>query len=417
MKISVTSSTIEGELTAPPSKSVMQRLIAAALLAEDQITEIQNPSSSADCLAALGVARALGAEVTHDSERILIRGGLSPAAGELSCGESGLCMRMFAPIAALCPRELVLVGEGTLRTRPMEMLIAPLTDLGVECTTARGHQPLSVRGPLKGGRARVDGSLSSQVLTGLLMALPRAETASELQVDDLVSRGYVDLTLKILEDCGVRVTHEDYSRFSIAGGQRYAARRFTVEGDWSGAAFLCVAAAIRGRLSLNGLELDSLQPDRKILDVLEACGANVSRARDRVMVERRALEAFELDVTDCPDLVPPLAALACSCDGTSRLTGMGRLRYKESDRAAALLQELSRLGIAARIDADVMEIEGGELRGGGVQSHADHRIAMALAVLGLNAERPVVIEGASCVRKSYPGFFEDLASIGGELDE
>jgi 3-phosphoshikimate 1-carboxyvinyltransferase len=417
MKRSITPSAIEGEIFAPPSKSVMQRVTAAALLAEGKTTEICNASFSADCLASLDVAQKLGARVTRRNNRVVINGGLSPSVKDLSCGESGLSIRMFAPIASLWPDEFRLNGEGSLRSRPMDMLVAPFKDLGVNCVTSDGYPPISVTGPLKGGKADVDCSTTSQFLTGLLMALPRADGYSEIHVENLTSQPYIDLTLKVLKSCGIQIRHDNYARFEIQGNQSYEPKEFTVEGDWSGAAFLCVAAAIGGELTLKGLDIQSPQPDRKILEVLMGCGASVRSAADDVVVKKRELRAFDCDVTDCPDLMPPLAALACSCLGTSRIRGVDRLRYKESDRSSALQQELSRMGIVIQIIDGNMEIQGGEIQGGTTQSYGDHRITMALSILAINAKQPITIEGTECVNKSYPAFFEDLASIGGKIDE
>ena len=417
MKRSITPSVIEGEIFAPPSKSVMQRMTAAALLVEGTTTEIKNPSFSADCLASLDVAKKLGAEVFRHKNRVVIRGGLSPSVRELSCGESGLCIRMFTPIASLWPYELTLDGEGSLRSRPMDMMVTPLNSLGVRCKTLDGHPPVTIQGPLRGGTTEVDGTISSQFLTGLLMALPRADGDSELHVENLTSRPYIDLTIRVLESCGIKIAHDNYTRFSIKGDQTYLPQEFTVEGDWSSAAFLLVAAAIGGNLTLKGLDIQSVQSDRKILEVLKECGARVHISPDAVIVQKKELQAFDCDVTDSPDLVPPLAALACSCLGTSRLRGASRLRYKESDRTSALRQELSRMGIDLKVIDGTMEIRGGNIHGGIVKSHADHRIAMAMAVLAINARQPVTIEGTECVNKSYPAFFEDLASIGGKVDE
>jgi len=417
MKKCINPSLIEGEIFAPPSKSVMQRMTAAALLAEGKTTEILNPSSSADCLASLNVAQTLGAEVTFQKDRVVIRGGLAPSVKECSCGESGLCARMFTPIASLWPGELILHGEGTLLSRPMGMMEAPLRDLGVCCTTHNGYPPITVHGPLQGGKTEVDGSISSQFLTGLLMALPVAEGDSELLVQNLTSASYLDMTLKVLDSCGIHIQRESDTRFFIQGNQTYFPRAFTVEGDWSGAAFILVAAAVGGQVSVKGLDVQSPQPDRKILEILRDAGAVLRAQPDVVYVRKAELRSFEFDVTDCPDLVPPLVALACSCQGKSLLRGVERLRYKESDRLSVLQQELSKMAIDARIQDGALEIRGGKIQGGVVDSHTDHRIAMALAVLAINAEQPVTVENADCVNKSYPEFFEDLASIGGKIDE
>lgn len=417
MKKSIAPSRIEGAISAPPSKSMMQRITAAALLAESQTTEIRNPSFSTDCVASLHVAQTLGAEVTVHKDRVVIRGGLSPAAEELSCGESGLCLRMFTPIASLWPGPLTLHGEGTLLTRPMGMMEAPLRNLGVRCLTQNGFPPVKVQGPLRGGRTEVDGSISSQFLSGLLMALPKARINSELLVQNLRSASYIDMTLKVLDSCGIRVRQDSPGRILIQGNQTYNPPGFTVEGDWSGAAFLLVAAATAGHIWMKGLDIHSCQPDRKICQVLQDVGSTVRLEPDAVYVQKGMLHSFDVDVTDCPDLVPPLAALACSCHGKSILRGAERLRYKESDRLTAIQQELAKLGIETRILNDTLEIQGGQISGGTVDSHLDHRIAMALAVLAVHAESPLTIENADCVNKSYPGFFEDLGSIGGTIDE
>jgi 3-phosphoshikimate 1-carboxyvinyltransferase len=249
------------------------------------------------------------------------------------------------------------------------------------------------------------------------MALPKATGDSELRVENLTSRPYIDLTLKVLELCRIQITHDDYSRFFIQGDQSYRPQGFFVEGDWSSAAFLCVAAAAGGEIILKGLDVRSPQPDRKIIEILEDCGASVCLSPDFIGVKKRELKAFDFDVTDSPDLVPPLAALACSCRGTSRLRGVDRLKYKESDRTAVLRQELSKMGLSVKVIDGILEIQGGDIRGGATHSHGDHRIAMAMAVLAINAEQPITVDGTECVKKSYPSFFEDLASLGGKIDE
>ena len=417
MKKSVHPSNLEGEVRAPSSKSVMQRITAAALLSEGRTTRLRNPSFCDDSLAALRVAGELGARIKATLTEVLIEGGLKPRGGELDCGESGLCLRLFSAVAALWPGELTLTGNGSLLSRPVAMIEEPLRELGVDCRTSDGFPPVRVRGPLLGGSASVDGSVSSQFLSGLLMALPLAGRDSTLTVRELKSRPYVDLTLRMLEDCGVHVENENYERFAIPGGQKYEIGDYEVEGDWSGAAPLFVAAAVGGKIKVSGLRADSAQADRRILDALGAAGARVVRAADGTTVERSDLRSFTFDATDSPDLLPPLAALACHCAGTSQLKGASRLRHKESDRAAALSEELRRLGGRVTVLGDILEITGGLLQGGTVRSHGDHRIAMALAAAAVAARGPVGIEDAECVAKSYPGFFEDLASVGVRIDE
>jgi len=436
MTRSVAYRDIGGALAAPASKSSMQRAVACALLASGE-SVLRSPSRSADCLAALGVARALGAEVLDRGDSISVRGiggekgGLRPRSAppaSVSCGESGLCLRMFSPVAALFESEIELVAQGSLRRRPVSMIEAPLAALGASCSTSGGFPPVRVRGRLRGGRAAVDGRESSQLLTGLLVALPLAESDTVLEVEGLASRGYVDLTLDTMRSFGVEVEgSSDYARFSIPGRRAYRAADFTVEGDWSGAAFLLVAgvlAAGSGPLVVDNLDASSSQPDRAVLEALSAAGAEVevlpaggpgSSGSGSVSVRGRDLGAFEFDARDCPDLFPPLVALALACEGESELRGASRLRAKESDRAAALSEEFAKLGASVAVEGDLMRVRGfgrgRKIAGGRVDSRGDHRIAMAAAVASLLASAPVEIEGSECVAKSWPNFFEDMGRI------
>jgi len=420
MTKSIKPSHISGTIKAPASKSMMQRAIAAALLADDPLT-ITNPTYSNDASAALDVIRRMGAVVEISSDEynneILIKGGMKPAASLVNCGESGLGIRMFTPILSLWHEPLTLTGEGSLLKRPVSMMEAPLRQLGVNVSCNNGYPPIRVSGPLQGGVAEVDGSVSSQFLTGLLMALPKARQDSLLRVKDLKSTPYIDMTIKLLTGFGVVVNHDNYQRFSIAGNQRYRGGKFWVEGDWSGAAFLLIAGAVGGKITVTGMDTDSAQADRKIVDALKAAGAFVEIGENQVTVEHRKLHAFDFDATHCPDLFPPLTALACNCEGVSRLTGVERLTHKESNRAEALLKEFTALGGDIRIQGNIMEIRGCTLWGGRMDSHNDHRIAMAGAVAAINAQEEVVIEDHHCVAKSYPDFFEDFRQIGGRVDE
>jgi 3-phosphoshikimate 1-carboxyvinyltransferase len=279
----------------------------------------------------------------------------------------------------------------------------------------------------------VDGSGSSQFLTGLLIALPLARGGvgsgipessvgeSVIEVENLVSRGYVDLTLDVLRAFGVRAERStDYSEFRIPGGQTYVSASYRTEGDWSGAAFLLVAGALAARsapVEVRGLDPASSQPDRAILDALRSAGAGLELSPGSIRVRAAGgLRAFSFDAADRPDLFPPLAALAAFCEGTTVLTGADRLRAKESDRAAALSEELGKLGIRIEVAGDRMLVRG---RGAGaaasVDSRGDHRVAMAAAVAALAGSARVEIRGAECVSKSYPAFFEDLASLGARI--
>lgn len=417
MKKYVGPSRIEGEVEAPPSKSLMLRAVAAAVLTEGRAVAIENPSFCEDAVAALDVATGLGASVRREARRVVVESGARPPARTLSCGESGLCLRMFPALAALRAEEFVLEGRGSLLGRPMSMLESPLRALGARCETRNGFAPVVVQGPLSGGRALVEGGLSSQVLTGLLLALPRARGDSELAVADLKSRAYAELTLDFLRRAGIAVIGEAPGILRIRGGQRYDRASYVVEGDWSGASFLLVAGALAGEVEVRGLDPGSLQADRAVCEALERCGAEVTVTASSVRVRRRDLRAFAMDLKDAPDLFPPLVALACFAEGATRLAGIDRLRHKESDRASALRAEFSRLGADIRFEGNALVVRGGTLAGGMVDPHGDHRMAMALAVAGLRADAEVVVDEAGCVGKSYPRFFEDLAAIGGRIHE
>jgi 3-phosphoshikimate 1-carboxyvinyltransferase len=418
MKKSIKPSKIKGSVKAPASKSMLQRAIAAALLAETP-TKILNPTYSNDAKAALGVIKALGAQVTADKDEIFIKGGMNPTGDVLNCGEAGLGIRMFSPIAALWHQELTLTGEGSLMLRPVSMVKKPLKALGVKVTTTNDCPPLKVKGPLQGGEAEVDGSVSSQFLTGLLMALPKAPGDSTLKVKDLKSTPYIDMTLSLLDAFGGEVQHTNYETFFIKGNQKYSIGEYRVEGDWSGASFLLVAGAVSegGSVTVTGLDMDSPQADRNIIDAIKAAGAPVKMASDRVEITNSKLKAFDFDATHCPDLFPPLVALACNCQGTTVLTGVNRLTYKESDRARTLEKEFSTLGAVIRIRGNRMEISGVKLKGGTIDSHNDHRIAMAGALAAINSEGDVTIRDSQCVAKSYPDFFEDFSAVGGIVYE
>ena len=410
----ISPSTIKGTVKAPPSKSMTGRALAASLLALG-VSEIDRPSACDDSLAIAGIIEALGARVERKSDALFVNGvgrsGLD-CKGVLDCRESGLAMRMFAPIAALAARKTTLTASGSLWSRPMGMIdaLARFSALG---TTKNGFPPVVVEGPMRGGTALIDASLSSQFLSGLLMALPLCEGPSILAVSGLQSAPYVRTTVDLLGRFGISIGHDrELKTFSIEGGQTYRPCRLRVEGDWSGASFLLVAGAIAGSVTVEGLDCASVQADRAILDALSDAGARVETRMLSVRVEARDLRPFVFDAASCPDLFPPLVALASCCRGKSVIHGVGRLTHKESDRAAALCVEFGRLGVDVRIDRDAMQVRGGRLSGASVDSHNDHRIAMACAVAALRANESVAISGSACVSKSYPAFFADLSALG-----
>jgi 3-phosphoshikimate 1-carboxyvinyltransferase len=409
-------SALKGSVKAPASKSMTQRAIAAALLADGE-SIIHNPSYCDDSLAAMSIAVGLGARIEPQVNDMKIVGSAVLKEPKLNCGESGLAIRMFSPIAALYPVEISMIGANSLKKRPMFMIEEALNQLGAKCSSTSGFLPLSIRGPITGGRCEIDGSVSSQLLTGLLMALPLAKKDSEIKVNNLKSKPYIDMTIEILSAFGITIEKQGYSLFRIPGKQKYTPANYTVEGDWSGGAFLLVAGAINGHLIVSGLRKDSAQSDMSIIYALEKAGANMIINDDQVEISKSKLKAFDFDATESPDLFPPLVALAAYCDGTSVIKGVSRLIYKESDRAKTLKDEFGKMNIKIEIKDDKMFVTGGSPQGSKVESHEDHRIAMAVAIATLGATGRVYIRDSQCIAKSYPGFFDDLRQLGALVHE
>ena len=466
-------------LRMPVSKSFAQRAIIAAALA-DGVSHLRGYTPCGDNEAALQVARNLGAEVSVEGTEVTIKGIAaqfgSLEQSELHVGESGLLTRMMIPVLAqLCPSSVTVTGEKTLLNRPltgakeiMEAFEAGIESVasgavgGAEGAVASDGPvkvPLKVTGPLKPGRAEISGKHGSQLISGLLMALPFAEKNSTLVVTDPKSIPYMFITLEVLKKFGIKIANDmlggrdflesggDWSlctemHFKVKGGQKYKAADIDLEGDWSAAANFLVAGAIFGHLDLQGLDTTSLQADLSIMDILMDAGASLSQLdgkRGDIVVQRAPLQAFEVDASNCPDLFPILAVLAAFCQGTSRMSGVGRLANKESDRAKAILEMLTQMGVKARIEGDVLHVEGytlaqrllchadcsegshtghatgspapGLLKGGAYTSHHDHRMVMALKVASLGADSPITIDDEACVAKSFPQFHELFASV------
>ncbi len=421
MIVTIQPSAISGIINAPTSKSSMQRACAAALLNEGKTT-IVNPGKSNDDLAALEVIKILGATVIEvDENQITITSkGIQPINGEMNCGESGLGIRMFAPIAALSNKPIVINGTGSLLTRPMNFFdeIFPKLDIAIESNN--GKLPIKIKGPLQPKNITIDGSLSSQFLTGLLMAFGKAATEPvTISVTNLKSKPYIDLTLQVMNIFGYEVTNNNFESFLIKPVSKSTDQiiEYTVEGDWSGGAFLLVAGAIAGKITVNGLDTFSTQADKAILQALIDCGSTISIQEKQIDIGSPAtgksgLKAFHFDATDCPDLFPPLVALAAYCNGTTVIEGVNRLAHKESNRGLTLQEEFGKMGIVIKLQDDLMLVEGGTgVNGATVHSHHDHRIAMACAVAGLIADGETIIEEAEAINKSYPDFYEHLKQL------
>lgn len=406
----VRPSEVRGTVCIPASKSIVQRAVAAAMLANGT-SEIINPSRCNDCIAALEIAKKMGATVIEHPTKWTITGNFRASSTELSCGEAGLSIRMFSPILATLPTPQTLTGHGSLMSRPMHGLEEAINQLGASCKTQNGLLPIAVSGPMTGGAATIDGSLSSQILTGMLMAAPLAHKDVTLEVNNLKSKPYIDMTIEVMKMFGVDVTNNDYKHFSIKVGQQYLPTVVKAEGDWSGAAFFLVAGAIAGKLKVENISSLSKQADKEIIRAITLAGGYISEANDYITVAKSNLKAFSFDATNCPDLFPPLAVLAAACKGTTLLKGVSRLTHKESNRALAIQNEFAKAGVIVEIEDDEMYIKGSKPRSCSFSSYNDHRMAMAAAVLALIADGPIFIDQPECVAKSYPEFFDHLEQI------
>lgn len=421
MKAIVVPSQLNGTIYAPASKSAMQRACAAALIRKGE-TVLLNPGISNDDKAALNIIQQLGATVQTSDDKIIIRSnGVNATGSEINCHESGLSIRMFTSIAALSDGIISVKGSGSLSKRPMDFFDEVLPQLGVEVKSNSGYLPIQIKGPLQPKNITVDGSLSSQYLTGLLFAYAASEAKNvSIKVTNLASRPYVDLTLQVLESFGLKVPeNRNYEEFyfpPVAINNGPSSINYTVEGDWSGGAFLLVGAAISGNVVIKGLDLSSTQADRAVLQAMMQAGASMSIQDDQMEIRKSKLKAFHFNATDCPDLFPPLVALAAYCEGTTVIEGTNRLTHKESNRALTLQEEFGKMGVRIKLQDDLMIVEGGkQLKGGKVSSHNDHRIAMATAIAGLKADSEVLLTGAESVNKSYPQFWEHIKTLGGQV--
>ena len=412
---SVSNGKISGELKAPPSKSMAQRAVALAALIPGESTILMGTPCD-DIESSLRAATALGAHIAQSRGEVRISGRAGSGTPAMDCGEAGLCLRMFSAVAALFDREIELQARGSLSRRPVDMLMNPLQQLGATCRTTAGVPPVRVQGPLTPGTVTVDATESSQFLTGLLIALANVNGRSTILAPGLKSKPYVQMTVDLLREAGAQIeTQNDLEKIIVDGRTDYSPFTYDVPGDWSGASFLLAAGAVAGPLTITGIDLNSSQADRKMLDGVIAAGASVTPGKDQVTVAPTSLKAFTFDATHCPDLFPPLAALAASCQGITKIKGVHRLANKESNRETAIIAEFKKIGIAIHTEGDVMHIQGGRAHGATVDSHNDHRIAMAMAVAALTADGIVHIEGDKSVNKSYPDFFLDMAKVGASI--
>jgi len=416
MRASVGRSEISGKVKAPSSKSYTHRALVCASMAHGK-TSIVSPLTSDDTEATLGVIGRLGVRVRLNGMCWDVLGGdLREPGVDLFCRESGTTLRFMTAICSLVRGRSRLTAGPSLQRRPINPLIESLRGLGVDCRCDGEFPPVIVLGGLRGGGTEIRGDISSQFVSAILLVSPLAREPVTLRLKTpLESKPYVLMTMDTQRKFGVEIeVSEDLSLYQIER-QEYQPTEYEVEGDWSSGAFLLASGAIAGEVEVQNLNPNSLQADRRILDLLETMGARVSVAGNRISVSRRGLEALSTDVSNCPDLFPTLSVLCSLARGRSVISGIGRLRLKESDRVEAMSTGLRKAGITITPREDEVVIEGGQPKTAMIDPMGDHRIAMAFGLLGLACER-IVVEDSECVKKSYPLFWSDLSNLGGRVD-
>ena len=405
-----------GTLAAPPSKSMAHRAVLCGALAEGE-SRLSGLAHSQDIDATLAAAAALGAQVEAGETWARIRGAcpLRAPAGPVDCGESGSTLRFLIPLAALTGQPVTFTGRGRLMQRPQNVYKELFASQGLPFRQEAGA--LTIAGPLRPGRFELAGDVSSQFVSGLLFALPLLDGDSTLRLRPPVeSRSYIEMTRAAQALFGVESRWLDAATLLVPGRQRYLPRDITVEGDWSQAAFPAVLGALAGDVTVTGLAADTLQGDAVISRILDRCGAQ--RGAEGFRFAKSPLHGVEIDLADCPDLGPVLMAMGLLCRGRTVIRNAGRLRLKESDRIAAMEQELRKLGGCIRSEGGTVWIEGGPLHPPAVplSGHNDHRVVMSLTVLAAAARLPVCIEGAEAVDKSWPDFFAAVRQLGVEVE-
>lgn len=403
----------QGNIHIPASKSDSQRTIIAAGLSQG-ISLLKNVGKSKDEQVMLNFIQLIGAKITLLSEGELQIEGTThfPETANIDCGESGLSTRLIVSICAAHQGVFNIEGEGSLLKRPMLFFEKYLPELGAKINSEEGFLPLCIEGPMSGKKIEIDASEGSQYLSGLLMALPLLTENSELKVSKLVSKPYIEMTLKTLRQFGIEIQNEGLEQFTITGKQHYRATNYNIEGDWSSASYWLVASALGFPITVSGLKKDSLQADKAILKAFELANCKAIWQDDKLTIDGTNRKAFSFDATDCPDLFPALTTFAALCEGISEIKGVHRLQHKESNRALALQNEFAKLGVLIEFQDDLLRIDGGKkFQGATVSSHNDHRIAMCLAIAGMFATEVIQISGEDAVNKSYPDFWKDLESL------
>jgi 3-phosphoshikimate 1-carboxyvinyltransferase len=414
---------LSGEVKAPPSKSYTHRAIMMAGLAEGT-SKIHDPLLSADPLASINALRAAGAEINIKDSELEIMGNsgeIKVPTGIVDVHNSGTTIRIMTSVFALCGEKVTLTGDSSIQKRPMQPLLDALRQMGVETSSTNGNPPVTIKGSIKSSTCKIRGDLSSQYISGLLMALPLARGDSRVEIEgELKSRPYLDLTFDMLTRFGGEVKNNDYKSFEIPGTQTYKATDYTVEGDYSGAAFILAAAVLtNSKVTVRNLFRESRQGDKKIVEILQKMGAELEIGKDSVTVNGcNSLNGVEVDLSQTPDLLPIMAVLGALAKGETRIYNVEHARIKECDRIDAMSQGLRKMGAEFKENPDGFIFRGVEmLKGTKLKTFNDHRIVMALAVAGLRAKGETLIKDAESVAVSFPNFIGAMCSLGANFNE
>lgn len=419
-KITITPRKLKGEVKIPPSKSMAHRAVICAALSKGK-SIITNIEYSEDIIATVEAMKALGSDINMFDDYLEIDGSnvFSKNTGEINCNESGSTLRFMVPLALVKESDMRFLGKGNLGKRPLTTYYEIFDKQHITYTYKDGELDLRVKGSIKGEEFKVRGDISSQFISGLLFSLPLLKEDSKIIITTtLESKGYIDLTLSMLDYYGIKVVNNEYKEFVIKGNQEYRPKNYNVEGDFSQSAFFLVADALGSDILIKDLNKDSLQGDKEILEIIERMGGEILDRDKGVKVVSKNLKETTIDASQCPDIIPVLTVLASLTKGVTKVINAERLRIKECDRLKAISTELNKLGARVTELENSLLIEGVEsFKGGTVSSWDDHRIAMSLAIAATCCTEEVVLESPGCVKKSYPGFWRDYRNLGGEINE
>lgn len=419
-RVTINPGTLRGEVEIPSSKSISHRAVICAGLSNG-VSTIENACSSEDITATCSAMKNFGAEITKKDNSFIIKGSNKIEINDsyIDCFESGSTLRFLIPIALTGDGKVTFTGRGKLVDRPLMPYYDIFDEQEIKYKNAEGKLPLTVDGKLKPGEFKIKGNISSQFISGLLFALPLIDGDSKINITtEMESKRYIDLTLDALKRFGIRIENNGYKEFKIKGNQSYKAADLRIEGDFSQAAFFLAAGTLGSDVICRGLNMDSHQGDKDILNVLERMGGNISIEGDRVKAIPSKTRGVTVDASQIPDLVPVIAVLASLSHGTTKIINAGRLRFKESDRLSAISCELNKIGADIKQEEAGLIIEGKDmLYGGRVDSWNDHRIAMAMAVASTRCKNQLIIENSDCIKKSYPEFWDHFRKLGGKTDE